>query len=121
MRNMKLVRSVLLTILLVGGLLGLTQAQAQSDHPASIDPTTKVIKLDESVPFGYLYQLDIKNMNFASKAKAEAFFADLKAELVTFTVNFDKKMVDISLNLRAEPRWAAKGWNAYFAKLASTD
>ncbi len=121
MKNyMKSIRYFFLTILLTGGLMS-HQAQAQSDHPATIDPATKIIKLDESVPFGYLYELDIANMNFATQAKAEAFFAGLKAELATFTVNFDKKVVAIALNLRAEPKWSAKDWNAYFAKLVNTD
>ncbi len=122
MKNcMKFIRYVLPTLLLTIGFMSMTNANAQTDHPATIDPTSKVIKLDEDVPFGYLYELDISNMNFASEAKANTFFEELNAELATFTVHFADKKVDIALKLRAEPKWGAKEWNEYFAKLVDND
>lgn len=111
-------KACLLTVLAVFGLLGNAALSAQNVvAKAKYDKAAKAIMLDESAPFGYLFQLDITPMGFDSKAKATEFFSNLDTELVTFRVNFEKRSAEVLLKIRSKPEWRAKEWNAYLATL----
>ncbi|MBN8678210.1 MAG: hypothetical protein J0M29_08290 [Chitinophagales bacterium] len=98
-------------------LLSSQDLNAQSLSKARYNNATKVLSIDESAPFGYLYHLDISTMGFTSKDKADWFFSNLTTELVSYQINFDKKEAKILLNLRVKPDWKAKEWNTYLAGL----
>ena len=97
--------------------LGFNSLQAQTVSKAKYDKTAKVLSLDETAAFGYLFQLDIAPMGFASKDKADDFFSNWTTELVSFQVNFEKKTANVMLNLRSKSEWKAKEWNTYLAQL----
>lgn len=99
------------------GFAGLSGLHAQTISKAKYDKTTKVLSLDESATFGYLFQLDIAPLSFASSEKAEEFFSNLTTELVSFKVNFEKRTADVLLSTRMKPDWRAKDWNIYLAQL----
>lgn len=107
----------LLVLLLLLGLASAVKVNAQTERLAKFDKATNVISLDEKVPFGDMYQLNFKDMNFASKEKAEAFFSAYTSNLVSFSINFDKRMADMILDLRAQPKWGPQDWNKYLAGL----
>lgn len=99
------------------GLFCAFQTTAQTAFQAKLDKTTHLISLDESKPVGYLYQVNFSDMNFASKDKADAFFGPLNTDLVTFQVDFDKRIASLFLNTRGKSDWTVKDWNAYLADL----
>ena len=117
MKSLKFSKAIVLAFIAFWGFAGLEKVDAQSSSKAKYDKTTKVLSLDESAPFGYLYQLDITPMGFASKEKAEEFFSNMTTELVSFQVNFEKKSAGVLLKLRSRPTWNAKEWNTYLAQL----
>jgi hypothetical protein len=101
-------------------LLGLTSAMhlnAQATSKATYNKTTKMLALDTKAPFSYLFELDIKPMNFASKEKADAFFSNWTTELVSFQVNYEKRTAEVLLKTRMNPTWGVKEWNDYLAQL----
>lgn len=113
---MKLILRTMLAALILSGMPSLAHAQ-DSERPAKIDKQTHVVTLDESVPFGYIYHMDISAMDFPSKEKAKEFFRPFNTELVSFNVHFDEKKVNIVLDVRSQPTWGAADWNKYFAGL----
>ena len=116
--NMKKSLKFSSTFLLVClAFLGFNSLQAQTVSKAKYDKTAKVLSLDETSAFGYLFQLDIAPMGFASKDKADDFFSNWTTELVSFQVNFEKKTANVMLNLRSKSEWKAKEWNTYLAQL----
>lgn len=96
---------------------GISDLHAQAVSKAKYDKTTKVLSLDETAAFGYLYQLDIAGMGFASKEKADEFFSNMTTELVSFQINFEKNTANVLLKIRSKPLWDAKAWNTYLAQL----
>lgn len=102
---------------LLFGLAGFVQVEAQTTAKASYNKTTQLLTLDTAAPFSYLFELDIRPMNFATKAKADEFFSNWTTELVSFQVDFDKKKADVLLKTRMKPEWKATEWNEYLAQL----
>ncbi|MBL7807461.1 MAG: hypothetical protein JNN28_06600 [Saprospiraceae bacterium] len=118
MQNAPLVfRLAMSSIALMICLLCSQDLNAQSTSKARYNNATKVLSIDESAPFGYMYHLDISSMGFTSKEKADWFFSSLTTELVSYQINFDKKEAKVLLNLRVKPEWKAKEWNTYLAGL----
>ena len=97
----------------------LNSVHAQTDRPAKMDQTSKIISLDEDVAFGHIYYLDIKNMNFPSRVDAKKYFRPLNTPFVSFTVHFEEKTVNIELALRAKNEWGVKDWNTYLSTITA--
>jgi hypothetical protein len=116
-KPIKFSKAVILALLVFSGHFMLNSLQAQSIPKAKYDQNAKVLSMDESAVFGYLFQLDIASMGFANKEKADFFFSNLTTELVSFQVNFEKHTADVLLSTRMKPDWRAKDWNAYLAQL----
>ena len=89
---------------------------AQNDRPAIIDPESKVVSLDEDVPYGYIYYLDLGENNFSTEKEAKDFFRKYNTELASFSVHFAEKQVHITLQLRQRPDWTINDWNQYLAE-----
>lgn len=107
----------LLVILLLFGFAGAMHLNAQTAAKATYNKTTKVLSLDEKSAFSYLFELDIRPMNFESKAKADEFFSNMTTDLVSFQVHFEQRKADVLLKTRMNPGWGAKEWNNYLAQL----
>ncbi|MFN0173689.1 MAG: hypothetical protein ACKVU0_03485 [Saprospiraceae bacterium] len=114
----KFLKAISLALAVFFGFSGIAELNAQTPiSKAKYDKTTKVLSLDETAAFGYLFQLDIGPMGLASKEKAEEFFNNWNTELVTFRVNFEKQSTSVILNLRSKPTWKARDWNNYLSQL----
>ena len=107
----------LFAFLFLLGLTGAMHLNAQATSKATYNKTTKMLALDTKAPFSYLFELDIKPMNFASKEKADAFFSNWTTELVSFQVNYEKRTAEVLLKTRMNPTWGVKEWNDYLAQL----
>jgi len=116
-KPLKYSKVILLAFVAFFGFAGFAKINAQGSSTAKYDKITKVLSLDEKAAFGYLYQLDIASMGFASKEKADEFFSNLTTELVSFQVNFEKRTTSVLLKLRSKPTWNVKEWNNYLAQL----
>lgn len=116
-KPLKFSKTILLVLIAFLALPTLPALRAQSVSKARFDKVTKQIRLDETAPFGYLYQLDITPMGFTTKDKAEAFFSNWTTELVSFQVNFEKHTANVMLNLRLKPEFQVKDWNEVLANL----
>ena len=112
--QLHVLKSAVLALFLMAGA---SVATAQTDRMASMDQSSKVIAIDETLPFGYMYQLDISDCKFADKGSAEEFFGDISTDLVSYVVHYDKQTVDIVLNVRKQPHWEAAEWNKYLKSL----
>jgi hypothetical protein len=91
-------------------------ASGQSDRPASFDQQTKTLAIDENVPFGHVYDLNIASLNLGDTAEVRNYFDKLENDLVSFKVK-SATVVQVQLNLRKHPRWTAHDWNKYLATL----
>jgi hypothetical protein len=119
--RMKFFQLLSLSALLLLCFSVLNPVNGQNDRPAKLDKQTKIISLDETVPFGYSYYLDIENMNFASRAEAKQYFRPYNTPFVTFSVHFEEQIVNIELQLREKGDWEIKDWNTYLATLTAVD
>ena len=117
MTPLKFSRAIALALMVFFGLAGMPNVHGQSAQKARYDKVNKVLSLDETAMFGYIFQLDIAPMNFSSKENADEFFSNWTSELVSFQVNFEKRSADIILKTRSKPGWRAKEWNTYLAQL----
>ncbi len=106
-----------LTLLLLFGLAGIANLNAQTALKASYNKTTKVLSLNDSGTFGYMFELDIKPMNFASQKAADEFFSNWTTELVSFQVDYANRKAQVYLKTREKRDWGIKEWNAYLAEL----
>ena len=88
------VTTLIVVFVLFGGLI-----MAQSTRPASFDQQTKVVAIDESVPFGYQYLIDISEFKFDSIKDADEYFDKLETQLVTYEA-LSASRIEIQLNLR---------------------
>jgi hypothetical protein len=116
-KQVKFFKAGLLVWLLFFGFAGIANLSAQTALKANYDKTTQVLSLDESGAFGYLFELDIRPMNFASQRAADEFFSNWTTELVSFQVDFAKRKAEVMLNTRSQSDWGAKEWNTYLAEL----
>jgi|GEM_PF-1962991 len=116
-KPLKFSKALILAFIAFLGFAGITNLNAQAISKAKYDKTTKVLSLDETAAFGYIFQLDITPLGFVSKEKADEFFSNLTTELVSFQVNFEKRTANVMLNLRSKPIWKAKDWNTYLGSL----
>lgn len=116
-KPLKFSKTILVALIAFMALPTLPALRAQTVSKARFDKVSKLITLDETAPFGYLYQLDITPMGFTTKDKAETFFSNWTTELVSFQVNFEKKTANVMLNLRLKPEFQVKDWNEVLAKL----
>ena len=113
----KFLKTGLLACLLVPGATGVLSLQAQTAPKASYNKTTQVLSLDVNGPFAYMFELDIRPMNFSSKQKADEFFSNWTTELVSFQVDFEKRTASVMLKTRLKRDWGVKEWNEYLAQL----
>jgi len=116
-KRVKFLKTGLLAVLLVFGLTGLARVNAQTALKASYNKTTKVLSLNDSGSFGYLFELDIRPMNFASQKAADEFFSNWTTELVSFQVDYAKRTANVLLKTRDKRDWGIKEWNTYLAEL----
>ena len=106
------VTTLIVVFVLFGGLI-----MAQSTRPASFDQQTKVVAIDESVPFGYQYLIDISEFKFDSIKDADEYFDKLETQLVTYEA-LSASRIEIQLNLRLRPDWDVGDWNKYLRSLS---
>lgn len=116
-KTFKFSKTLILAFVALLCFTGISDLHAQAVSKAKYDKTTKVLSLDEAATFGYVFQLDIAPLGFASKEIADEFFSNLTTELVSFQVNFEKRSADVYLSTRMKPDWRAKEWNEYLAQL----
>ena len=105
--------SLILTALIVCSSL----AYAQSERVATLDKQSQVISVDESIPFGYMYQLDISDYDFSSKAATTEYFKKITTDLVSYKIDHENQEVEVILNVRKKPNWQVKDWNNYLKSI----
>lgn len=93
-----------------------TTLSAQSTRPATFDTNTKVVSIDETVPFGYMYEIDVTSLDLDTQKEVDSYFDKLETDLVTYKAQ-SVKQVQIQLNLRQQPEWSAADWNKYLKSL----
>jgi hypothetical protein len=103
-------------VLVVVMMTGFTSLSAQSTRPATFDAQTKVVTLDESVPFGYMYEIDVSSLSINTQKEVDSYFDKLETDLVTYVAK-SARQVQIQLNMRQQPAWTATDWNKYLKSL----
>lgn len=104
--------------ILVFSLLTIS-AYAQNGHNATIDPSTKQITLNESLPLSAAYTMDITRLNLSNDTQARAYFAKYATEYITFRFDVPNKVAIMELkgHLIADKPLSVSQWNSILQRL----
>lgn len=121
-RNMLMkqtVQKLTLSLLLVFATATLVTAQTPAKGKATIT-SDLVILLDVATPLVADYVFDISPIAFKDQAAAERYFSLCRDNIVSYTLDYDKKLATVHIALELmEPRgWDLIEYNEYFVKLS---
>lgn len=113
------VQKLTLSLLLVFATATLVTAQTPEKGKATIT-SDLVILLDAATPLVADYVFDISPIAFKDQAAAERYFSLCRDNIVSYTLDYDKKLATVHIALELmEPRgWDLVEYNEYFVKLS---
>lgn len=113
------VQKLTLSLLLVFATATLVTAQTPAKGKATIT-SDLVILLDVATPLVADYVFDISPIAFKDQAAAERYFSLCRDNIVSYTLDYDKKLstVHIALELMEPRGWDLIEYNEYFVKLS---
>lgn len=115
----QIVQKLTLSLLLVFATGTIVTAQAPVKGKATIN-SDLVILLDVSTPLVADYVFDISSLKFKDQAATERFFRLGHDNLVSYTLDYEKKLATVHIATELmEPRgWDLSNYNEYFVKLS---